>query len=349
MFDDEDDENEEEYMDSIKIIESLSQQLGEDENGNSMRQVDFESEKKRISNEAQANLKAAVDEGQRNLEKAKRDYQSQLESAQKSFDEQLRKQREEASGRQALENKNAGNSSDTEAEIRRLKSENAELMENYEEVLDELNRKEKSVEELSEQLYELDRELEQKDSRYEELSEECNELEANMERETSSYADLMEDLERVQLSVAELTETLNSVESELERVKGSNQELRANSDAAAELLERSEKSYQEHLDILREEIALERECIASMTEAHKDEIKRIKDELGNEQANEPPLKRKQLSAASQLNLIDSNEALVPPATTPVEPQSVDLAADKARISGEIETENGMFERMKFIG
>lgn len=355
VFDDEDDENEEEYSDSVKIIEALSQRLGEaeDENGNSTRQMDFESEKKRIFDEAQAHLKAAVEEGQRNLEKAKKEYQDQLESAQKSFDEQLRKQREEASGRQALENPTAHNSHDTEAEIQRLNSAYDALMEDFHELEEELKRKETQYEDLSEEFGLCEAEQERNDSKYADLCEQYEALEADLNRETSSYAELMVDLERAELSNGELTETLNSVEAELERVKGLYQELRKNSDAAAELLERSEKSYKEHFDILRKEIALERECIASMTEAHKEEIKRIKDELENERANEPPMKRKQVSAAPQLNPIDSVEVLVPAATTPVEPQLVnstqlDSAVDKAPISGEIETGNGTFERIGFI-
>lgn len=91
MFDEGDDENEEEYMESMKIIETISQQLGEDENGNCKQQMDFELEKKRIFDETQTSFEEQLNmvkaQAKQDLEEAEKKLKSSEAQARWNCDE----------------------------------------------------------------------------------------------------------------------------------------------------------------------------------------------------------------------------------------------------------------------
>lgn len=94
VFDDGEDENDEEYMESIKIIEAISQQLGEDENGNRKQQMDFELEKKRIFDEAhtifEEQLNMVKAQAKRDLEEAEVKARWDCDELKRSFEERLK-------------------------------------------------------------------------------------------------------------------------------------------------------------------------------------------------------------------------------------------------------------------
>lgn len=131
VFDDDDDELEDEYFGSVQIIEALSQQLGEELNGNRHQQIDFELEKQRIYDETQAifdeqlkAIKAQAGEAEKHLKSAirmqnelKNDFEERLRAA----EDELEIHRREAKFER--ENVVAEMIEDHDAKIKRVKEE----------------------------------------------------------------------------------------------------------------------------------------------------------------------------------------------------------------------------------
>lgn len=95
VFDDDDDEEiDDECAESMEFIESMTRQLGADENNNGSNQIDLEVEKKRIYDEIVAKeLAASKADAEEKLEEMRRAHDEQLANARLSLEEELIAQR----------------------------------------------------------------------------------------------------------------------------------------------------------------------------------------------------------------------------------------------------------------